>query len=420
MADKQQKIVIVGGGMVGVSLALLLSQRLNDDVVEPSKQVSITLIEQYPFPKTNALPEYQPSFDDRSTALSAGSVAILEKMDCWSSLAKSAEPIKRVHVSDRGHFGGVQLDANDYGINAVGYVIENRHLGQALLQQLRKRDVECLAPAKVSHCVPKKQGYSLTLSLPSSADNTTSKRHMNADIVLVADGAESALRGALGIDTDITDYQQSALIANVALAEPHDGVAYERFTDKGPIALLPLPPIDGIYRAALVWTIPSFQHDDYLAKDESALIAQLQQRFGYRAGMIAGIGERHIYPLKLVQAKEQVRSHLVVIGNAAHFLHPVAGQGFNLALRDCRVLVECLQQAQSDNELLGRYSVLNSYLEQQIIDQQLTIGVTDRLVKLFSSQRLPMAVLRQLGFMGLNVLPMAKHQFALQMMGIGQ
>ncbi|MGH1486759.1 MAG: 2-octaprenyl-6-methoxyphenyl hydroxylase [Cellvibrionaceae bacterium] len=406
---EQQKIVIVGGGMVGVSLAIMLSQNFTQE------QIAITLIEQFPLPANNALPLFQPSFDDRSTALSAGSVEILKNMDCWSSIASTAQAIQTVHVSDKGHFTGVQLNAADYGMEAVGYVIENRRLGQVLLHKLQEHNVECLAPASVSRCNPKKDGYLLTIE--KAKEKETIEYHAN--LVLIADGANSSVRQSLGIDVEVTDYDQSALIANVALEKDHQNIAFERFTDEGPIALLPLPKIDGVFRAALVWTLPLSKQEGLLALDADTLLSVLQQRFGYRAGNIIELGETQCYPLKLVQAKEQVRSNMVVVGNAAHFLHPVAGQGFNLALRDCHTLVECLREANSQGKLLGNYATLKQYMQQQEKDQDITIYMTDSLVKLFSSSDLPLAVLRQLGFVGLNVLSPLKHQFAQRMMGLG-
>ena len=403
---QQQNIVIIGGGMVGVSLALLLSRVLQ------KKSVSITLVEQFAFPKVQASPVFQPSFDERSTALSAGSIAILQQIGCWPLLKNECETIASVHVSDRGHFGGVQLNAKDYNMDALGYVVENRRLGSVLIQQLQLSHVECIAPATVKKCIPKKKGYTLII------DQANTDIHKQADLVLVADGADSQVRQSLGIDTDVTDYQQSALIANVSLDRDHNRIAYERFTDEGPLALLPLPTFNNTCRAALVWTVPSHQQESLMNQSVSELLTLLQQRFGFRGGNIIDIGKRHIYPLKLVKAKEQVRSHLVVVGNAAHFLHPVAGQGFNLALRDCQALADCLRQAQDQEQPLGEYSHLSTYLEAQAADQYSTIELTHHLVKLFSSQRLPLAVLRQLGFMGMHSLPFAKHQFAQKMMGV--
>jgi len=408
--DKKQHIVVVGGGMVGISLALMLSKKLI------SPLISITLIEQYPLEKNATV--NQPSFDDRSTALSSGAAISLRKLGCWSSLENKVESIQSVHVSDKGHFGGAQLDAQSYGLDALGYVVENKYMGDVLINFLQKSKVHCLAPAVVSHCRPKKAGYELQVDVSCAETKKIKQEKIDADLVLVADGANSPLRAALGITVEKKDYKQSALITNVALADSHKNIAYERFTNEGPIALLPLSSLNNIHRAALVWTLPEEKAAQFDHLSEVDTIALLQQRFGFRAGKITGIGQRHLYPLHLIKAQEQVRSHLAVVGNAAHFLHPVAGQGFNLALRDCEMLSECLLKSMRENMPLGHYSTLKQYVEKQANDQELTIGLTDSLVRLFSSSRLPKEVLRQLGLMSLNMLPIVKGQFAQKMMGL--
>lgn len=418
-----QHIVIVGGGMVGISLALLISKSLLKS--KSSTRYSITLIEKFSLSSTSKAELKQPSFDARSTALSAGSMKIFNELGCWQKIKKLAEPIKKIHVSDKGHVANVEINARDFDRDAVGYLVENRHLGSVLLNELKQTAVKCLAPVEVLSCVAKKNGYRLGLKNGDEA-NGSAIESLHADLLIVADGAESELRKKLGIDTHLTDYKQSALIANVALAQPHNNIAYERFTDTGPIALLPLSASQfesqssfGDHRAALVWIIPRDQQAIYLNESDKDLLARLQDRFGFRAGQFLSVGMRQAYPLTLIQAVEQVRSNLVVIGNAAHFLHPVAGQGFNLALRDCHQLVNCLTQADAENKLLGELSVLKQYLEEQSFDQNSTIAVTDSLVKIFSSAQLSKAVVRQLGLLSLTASAGVKQRFATKMMGMG-
>ncbi|MEC8427400.1 MAG: FAD-dependent monooxygenase, partial [Pseudomonadota bacterium] len=197
---------------------------------------------------------------------------------------------------------------------------------------------------------------------------------------------------------------------------PHCGVAYERFTDQGPMALLPLAGTDG-QQSALVWTQPTAQANAVLSLSDSDFLQVLQQRFGFRLGHMIGVGKRDSYPLQLMVAKEQVRSGIAVMGNAAHFLHPVAGQGFNLALRDCAALADTLARAQRQGQHLGALSVLQGYEQAQLLDQQATIQFSDKLTKLFSSSALPAAALRALGFLGLEGLPPAKQLLAAQTMG---
>jgi ubiquinone biosynthesis UbiH/UbiF/VisC/COQ6 family hydroxylase len=333
-----------------------------------------------------------------------------------------------VHVSDKGHFGGIRLDAEKYDLDALGYVVENKQLGRVLINQLQQRvtskAINCFAPSTVVNCTPKQSGYELLVDTSSSenkSQNESMQQHrINADLVLVADGADSSLRASLGLGTNSIDYKQTAFIANISLDKYHNDIAYERFTDEGPIALLPLPTLGGVHRAALVWTLPQEKAKEMKNEKPENIVEQLQQRFGFRMGKITSIGERQYTPLTLITAQEQVRSHLAIVGNAAHLLHPVAGQGLNLALRDCWVLSECLRVAERKQIPFGQYSNLKIYLSEQSMDQELTIGLTDGLVKLFSSSRLPKGVLRQLGLFSLNALPLAKKQFAQKMMGLSK
>lgn len=414
--NTRQDIVIVGGGMVGISLALLLAQQFATAL--QSGQVTLTLIERFPLSSQTAS-KHVPSFDERSTALNVGSVTILESIGCWTALKPHAQVINTVHVSDRGHYAGAHLSAQDFARDALGYVVENRVLGQVLMAALEKSPVHCLAPTEVTHCAARKQGYELHLETVSPS---MQKQSLVADLLIVADGSESPISQLLGIRTRVFDYGQTALIANVALEKSHQAIAYERFTEQGPMALLPLPPVAGEQRAALVWTLANAQVDELRNSSADALLARLQQTFGYRAGPILRIGQSHYYPLKRTEAVEQIRSHLVLIGNAAHFLHPVAGQGFNLALRDCVALAASLLESQSHEiqASLGELSTLQAYLNRQTPDQQLTISMTHHLVSLFSSSRAEKAIVRQLGLLGMNALAPVKERFAQQMMGAGE
>lgn len=401
-ANPTSDIVIVGGGMVGAAMAALLAH--------VNRSWRITLVEHFPLPAAGEAP-FQPSFDDRSTAVAQGSIDVLSKMGLWQTLQSQATPIRQVHVSDRGHFGGSVIDAADMGLESVGAVVANAWLGQVLIQHLRNAEnVTLLAPAEVQRIQPLVAGARLHYSRNSEA------QVLDTQLAIIADGANSPLRASLGIDVDITPYKQTAIIANVVLAEPHQGVAYERFTDQGPMALLPLDGSEGRH-SALVWTQPDDRADELLARNDDDFLQQLQQRFGFRLGHIVGVGKRDAYPLQLMVAKEQIRSGIAVMGNAAHFLHPVAGQGFNLALRDCAALADTLARAQRRGQPLGDLSVLQQYEQSQLPDQLTTIQFSDKLTKLFTSATLPAAALRALGFMGLEGLPGAKHLLAAQTMG---
>lgn len=390
-------IAIVGGGMVGASLALLLAHK--------NPQWKIVLLEA----RAIARGEYRPSFDARSTAISYGSVEILQTLGIWSALAQESTAIKQVHVSDAGHFMGGLINAENYQLDAVGYVIPNAWIGQVLDAQLQTQaNIQLLAPAQVDKLTPLQSGVRLQLV---SGEQFTSK------LAVIADGSDSPLRGTLGIDVQARDYGQQAIIANVAFSEPHKGVAYERFTEKGPLALLPLGKSTNACESALVLTLPYDVAQDAMAMSDAEFLQHLQERFGYRLGKFMRVGQRYAYDLQLISASEQVRSHIALVGNAAHYLHPVAGQGFNLSLRDCLCLADALLQGESAGKPLGELSVLQSYLQHQQLDQQLTTEFSDKLVRLFSSASLPLIALRHLGFIGLDVLPAVKTRFAAQTMG---
>ena len=405
MIQLQQRfdIAIIGGGMVGASLALLLAQQ--------NPAWTIALLVAQVFDDTNAT-AYQSSFDARSTAISYGSVEILRTLGVWEKLAEHATAITNVHVSDAGHFMGGMIAASSYDLEAVGYVVENSWIGRALLLQLQtQQNIYYKTPVRVEKLIPLRQGVRLLAHTSEGATEFTCK------LAVIADGNASLLRKSLAIDTTEKNYGQTALIANVAYTEPHKGVAYERFTAQGPLALLPLGEAPSAKESALVLTLPNDQANEIAALNDRDFLQHLQQRFGHRLGKFLRVSKRHAYPLQLITAKEQIRSHIALVGNAAHFLHPVAGQGFNLSLRDCTCLVDALIQGDSVGKNLGELSMLQDYIQRQQFDQTLTIEFSDKLVRLFSSSSLPLIALRHLGFMGLDAMPIVKSQFAAQTMG---
>ena len=393
----QVKLAIIGGGLVGASLALALQAGAK------ARGWSIVLIE--PFAPGDS---YQPSYDARSTALSYGTQQIYQRLGIWPKVAERAEAIAHIHVSDRGRFAAARLSAEEEGVPALGYVAENAWLGHCLWQALDPEVVTWRCPAEVVKMqaidvAPGRGGYRLTLNDESLLD---------CDLAVLADGGRSGLREQLGITVKTTAYQQSALIANISISQPHGGLAFERFTDEGPMALLPLSD----NRSALVWTRPGDDAQRLLALDDRAFLAELQHVFGYRLGALRQVGARHVYPLSLIEAQEQVRPHLVVLGNAAHSLHPIAGQGYNLALRDVQALAQTLL---AGPDVPGDFATLQQYYARQQLDQSLTVGFSDRVTRLFSNAEPLLAAGRNLGLLGLDMLPPAKRWFARQAMGIG-
>lgn len=406
--SEQRDIVIAGGGMVGISLALQLAALLPDNI-------RILMVEGFPLPEPTpgVRPSYHPSFDARSTALSYSSRLIYEQMGVWSELEQWLCPIETIHVSNRGRFGSALMAAGDYDWPALGYVVENAWLGSSLLHSLHRQGaVELVSPGRVISANPGVDGVRLQLEGAPFTE-------LKAGLLLVADGANSGLRAELGVAVYEKAYRQHALIANIAFAKPHAGCAYERFTDEGPLAFLPLlPTTGGENRAGLVWTLSGDEADHMLACPAEEFLEKLQKRFGYRLGRMLQVGERQSYPLSLVQSAEQVRKGVVVMGNAAHALHPVAGQGYNLALRDVAVLGRILADASAANEPLGDLKVLQQYRDRQRADQERTVNFSDKLPALFMQPGLFIGLARDLGLVGLDIVPAAKREFVRHAAGV--
>ena len=385
-------LAIVGGGLVGASLALALQEGAK------TRGWTLHLIE--PFEPGS---EYQPSYDARSTALSYGTRLIYQRLGVWEQIAERAEPISHIHVSDRGRAGATRLDAHAEQVPALGYVVENAWIGHCLWQALDDRVVIRHCPAEVERMRAVTDGYRLELTDGASID---------CDLAVLADGGRSSLREQLGIEIKRSPYLQTALIANVTPGKPHQGRAFVRFTDAGPMALLPMTG----NRCALVWTRPESDAARLAALPEAAFLEELRQAFGYRLGGFQQVGARHLYPLALIEAQEQVRSGLVVLGNAAHSLHPIAGQGYNLSLRDAEALALSLL---GSSARLGDLGALQGYQRKQAMDQRFTVGFSDRLTQLFGDDAHLSVAARNLGLLGLDLLPPAKGWFARQAMGMG-
>ena len=399
----QYDVVVVGGGLVGASFALNLSQQINDSAY------SILVVEAVD--STDF--DQQPSFDSRSTALSFGSRQIFETMKLWSAITPLVEPIIEIQVSDRGHFGRTTLSSAEQGVEALGYVIENRELGDVLGRAMQTSSgVSLLAAATITQIKPCRSGMELTVAREEQLTK------LSAKLVVLADGGRSSICEGLGIDQTKTDYGQHAIITNVAFERPHSGVAFERFTESGPLAVLPLSDFQKSNRGSLVWTVSESSREELLSCHEETFRSMLTQYFGERLGRIMQVGKRAAYPLSLTLAKEQVRPGLVLLGNVAHTLHPVAGQGLNLALRDSAALVRQLVIAKEQQVGPGEVKSLQAYLESQNQDQFESVLFTDQTVKLFSNNQWGQSAIRKLGLLGLELMPSIRSRFARSAMGL--
>jgi len=399
-------LIIAGGGLAGATLALALARVL--------PELRVTVVEAFPL-STNALPEsYQPSYDARSTALAWGSRLIFEELGLWPRLAEHATPIEHIHVSDRGRFGATRLHAREHGQAALGYVADNRWMGLCLMRALLDTRVQWKAPAEVVNMTPLGDGVSVVIR---SGDDT---QELTAQCLVVADGGRSGLRETLGFQVQTRDYGQNALIANVSTSQSHGFSAFERFTDAGPMALLPQGAASRPgYQSALVWTLSDDALAEVLGLSDEERCGRLQERFGWRLGRITRMGASHHYPLKLTTVDEPVRRGVVLVGNAAHALHPVAGQGFNLALRGLMTLVEQFRLAVSQGISIGDPGVLSDYHTLHQKDWQQTVQFSDSLIRIFGGSLAPLAAARDAGLVGLDLLPGAKRWFARKAMGMG-
>jgi 2-octaprenyl-6-methoxyphenol hydroxylase len=394
-------IIIIGGGMVGCSFASLLEQELG-------MSRSILVVDATTFDSGQ-----QPGFDDRSTALSWSSRLIFESAGLWREMAASLTAIKKVEISDQGRFGVATLDCAEMQTEALGYVAENRSMGRVLSDAVTSSSsISRLAPATVESIKPVARGMALTIA----ADGNSYE--LLADLVVLAEGGRSPICGQLGIQQTREDYGQQALISNVGFERHHDNIAYERFTESGPLAVLPLSPFAGSQRAALVWTVKQSELGRFQTMTDSQLLRHLQQAFGQRLGRFEAIGKRSFFPLILSLATEQARPGLVLLGNVAHTLHPVAGQGFNLALRDARELAMTLARGAAQGNWLGDLKLLQAYLTRREFDQRKSVGFTDNLTRLFSSKSESRVLLRKSGLLSIDLLPPLRKQFTRQAMGL--
>ena len=408
MSRPDYDVLIIGGGLVGASLACALR----------GLPLRVGVVEARPL-EDGA----QPSFDARSLALAWGSRRIFEALGLWEAVAaRGAAPIRRIRVTDRGRFGTTRLEAARHGVEAFGYVVESRVLGAVLGPALA-------AAANVDHhCPAEVTGVALEGGLARVAVETPGgARELSARLLVAADGTRSRVRELCGVGTVRLDYRQSAVIANIRTSEPHGDTAHERFTPCGPLALLPLAlagagadgrRLDTGCEWSLVWTHPPEEATRLAALDEAGFLAALQPVLPKEAGEVLAAGTRHVYPLGMVQARAQVRPRLAIIGNAAHTLHPVAGQGFNLGLRDVAALAEVLAAAAGTGADPGAGAVLERYARWRRRDRLQVSAFTDALVRVFSNDRLPVAAARNAGLLALDLLPPLKNVLARHAMGL--
>ena len=399
----QQQVVIVGGGMVGLSLSLMLAK----------SNIQVKLIEaiKYPDEQHAAQLPYHSSFDARNTALSRRSVQIYQELGLWDALQQHATPILQVHITEQGGFGKARLVAEQEKVESFGQVIENAWLGRVLLSQVRAQPlIELIDAAQVTAITQDDQQVTLQLKVQEQ------QLEIQTRLLIAADGRDSFCRQTLGVAVDVHDYDQVAIVTSVETSKPHQQVGFERFSELGPLALLPLP---GDYRRSVVWPVRKGTEQEWLGEEnDQHFLDALQQTYGDRAGKFVKTGKRFCFPLAQVLAERQAVGRVVLMGNAAHTIHPVAGQGFNLCLRDAHVLLRFITEQLSQSQDIGEPAMLKAYEQARLSDQRRVIKFCDTVVRGFSHTNPALKLLRNTGLLAFDLIPGIKPLVANYAMGL--
>ena len=416
------EVIIVGGGLAGLSMAAALSHLpISITILEAAKSTLVGA-------SSKSKSEYSPSFDDRALALSKLSIDILANIGVLSdSDIQSCEAIEQIHVSDKGHLGMLRMNAAEIGEDSFGHVIPAPVLGNKLIDYILADDfsasINCVDQVKVSN-VRQGQGVA-TVDFKQRSDerNQKTKRshRISSKLLILADGGRSGIADSIGLPATQSVYDQVGILANVRVNKEHQNIAYERFTKNGPMALLPLR--DKEYK--LVWTVKPEQQQSLLDCSEQEFLKQLQNQFGYRAGQFNVLGKRVAYPMHAAVRQQIISGRVALIGNAAHSLHPIAGQGFNLGLRDVACLagiiseyVKASASASDETKIdIGKVELLNAYQVTRKSDIYFTAGFTHQLVKIFSNSIPPVALFRNIGLIALDKYPRLKRKFMRQLVG---
>lgn len=390
--------IIIGGATTGSVLALALSSATQH-------QIRVAIVEKM-------LPNYaeQGGFDARSIALAYGS---LQKMTQIQPLAgnhlaevisRISTPIQQIQVSDQGHFGKTTLSADELKLDKLGAVVELAKLGEQLSKLIAQQpNITLLCPDNVTQIARSQAKCHLTLA---------SGKQLACKLLIAADGIQSQVAKLCGVETvEVRDYEQSAVIANVELEEPHRGQAFERFTQQGPFALLPLTE----KTMSLVWCVKN--PDEIMATNDADFLNALQHQFGWKLGKFKRVSKRYVYPLKMQKAESHIHHRLAIVGNAAQLVHPVAGQGFNLGMRDLFALSTLIGEAFAQKKDIGDFALLHQFEQTRNADQARIMGQTSRLISLFCAEGLPVQILRNAGLIGLSHSLLARNQVAHQALG---
>lgn len=389
--QKNYDVLIIGGGLAGNCLALALYH----------SDLKVAIVEAH----TREQLHHSPA-GDRALALSSGSVILLKSLGIWQAAKKAATPIANIHISDQGHFGKTRLSARKEKVSALGYVIAARDLEDVVAHLVEQANIEQICPASMTGITSDESFAHVSLKQGETS------LALSAKLVVGADGGQSSVRHLLGIEQAVTEYQQTAIVTTIKTTVAHDNTAFERFTPSGPLALLPFKD-----EYAVVWTRETTDAEQLMEAGDTVFIEALQACFGYKLGQFSLTAPKRSFPLRLIRAKQMFSGRAVIIGNAVHQLHPVAGQGFNLGLRDVIQLAELILKQVAKETDIGAYQVLETYAQQREKDHDTVIHFTNGVVKLFSNEWQAFALARNTGLTLLDFMPNAKQQLARYAMG---
>lgn len=376
---QQFDLAIIGGGLVGASFARSVS----------GLGLNVVLIDKAP-----AESLYHKALDNRGLALSYTTKQILDELLCWESISKKTYPIETVHVSEQHRFGFTTLESKKHNIEALGYVVSASDLGAGLLTGLDLlQDITVLRPATIESLVFDNAEHSWYL--------TVSQQKLSAKLIVAADGSNSILHQIQNIAIKKFNMQQSALVTNLETTMPNFTIAYERFTSYGVLALLPF----GGHRAKCVFTGSDSFVNSLVNCSNSEFLATMQDFIGYRLGKFKNVSERKMFPITHSYAETIYGDSMVLLGNAANTLHPVAAQGFNLGVRDAVTLAKILRRAMLDGNAINQPEILAQYAALRVNDHSKTRGFTTRLVDVFADPRLYMRLYRQAGILAAQFVP---------------
>jgi 2-octaprenyl-6-methoxyphenol hydroxylase len=386
-------LVIGGGGLAGNCLALALKDTgLKIAIIEANSREQL----------------HESPAGDRALALAAGTVKMLEAMGIWQGVTQVATAIENIHISDQGHFGKVRLSAQQEHVQALGYVITARDIETHVAKLVSDAEIGLICPSRLVGLMAGHDAINVSLKCGDEPLNISAK------LLVGADGGNSSIRKLLEIPQHTTEYGQTALVTTVKAFLPHNNTAFERFTAFGPLALLPVDT----HQCAVVWTRSSEDAEALMSGSEADFLAGLQQCFGYKLGKLSLAAPRRAFPLSLIRAEKMIANRTVIIGNAVHQLHPVAGQGFNLGLRDVTQLAEMIIKQNQTGQDIGAADFLTAYAESRQKDHDQTIGFTNSVVRIFSTDWLALAAARNIGLAVLDHIPAAKTWLARHAMGL--